>query len=243
MVLKAKGDLILSGHSESAGGSFIKVEINGHGALHGDVECKNFECNGSAKINGNITAHHAAINGSTKVQGNFSSEVMEIHGDLTIDGTAFFRKMEIKGHTRVKKTIKGDDILLDGIIKVAGDCEVEKAELNGAFTIDGLLNADHVEISLHGKSTVKEIGGEVITVSRNRQPILHLDKLIKALRRELHANIIEGDVVKLEYTRARVVRGNSVEIGPGCEIEFIEYSSNLKVSEKALVKKSEKTLK
>ncbi|MGO4889532.1 polymer-forming cytoskeletal protein [Anaerobacillus sp. MEB173] len=240
MVQKAKGDLILSGNSEAGGGSFIKVAINGHGAIHGDVECNDFECNGSAQINGDITSQHAVINGSTKVQGNFSSDEIEIHGDSTIDGNAFFRKMEIKGHTRLKQSLKGDEILLEGIIKVAGDCEVEKAELNGAFTIDGLLNADHVEVTLHGKSSVKEIGGEVITVKRNRHPILHLDKLIKTLSKELHANIIEGDVVKLEYTKAKVVRGNTVEIGPGCEIEFIEYSSDLNVSEKAVVEKSEK---
>lgn len=240
MVQKSKADLILSGHSETGGGSFIKVEINGHGSIHGDVECKDFECNGSAKINGNITSQHAVINGSTKVQGDFSSDEIEIHGDLTIDGNAFFRKMKIKGHTRLKQSLKGDDILLEGIIKVSGDCEMEKAVLNGAFTIDGLLNADHVEITLHGKSSVKEIGGEVITVKRNRYPIFHLDKLIKTLSKELHANVIEGDVVKLEYTKAKVVRGNTVEIGPGCEIEFIEYSSDLIVSEKAVVEKSEK---
>ncbi|OLS36264.1 hypothetical protein BTR22_12230 [Alkalihalophilus pseudofirmus] len=237
---KAKGDLILSGNSESGGGSFIRVEINGQGAIHDGVECNDFECNGSAKINGGITSQRAVINGSAKVQGSLSSEQVEVYGDLTIDGNTSFQKMEIKGHTRVKQSIKGDDILLEGIIKVAGDCEVERAELNGAFTIDGLLNADQVEIILHGKSSVKEIGGEVITVKRNRHPILHLDKLIKPLSKELQADIIEGDIVKLENTKANVVRGKTVEIGPGCEVEFVEYSSDLNVSEKAVVKKSEK---
>ncbi|MFG6146915.1 polymer-forming cytoskeletal protein [Halobacillus sp. B23F22_1] len=240
MVQKAKGDLILSGNSESGGGSFIKVAINGHGAIHGNVECKEFKCNGSGKIKGNITCEHAVINGSTKVHGDFSSDEIKIHGNGTIDGNAFFRKMEIKGNTQWKQSIKGNDLLLEGMMNVDEDCEVEKAELKGAFTIDGLLNADHVEITLHGKSSVKEIGGEVITVKRNRHPVLHLDKLIKTLSKKLHATIIEGDVVKLEYTKARVVRGNTVEIGPGCEIEFIEYRSELNVSEKAVVDKSEK---
>ncbi|MCP3032508.1 polymer-forming cytoskeletal protein [Halobacillus sp. A1] len=240
MVQTSKRDLILSGHSESGGGSFIKVEINGHGAIHGDVECENFKCNGSAKIHGDISSRQAVINGSTKVQGDFSSDEIKIYGDAAIEGHAFFQKMEINGHARTKQSIKGDHILLAGMMKVAGDCEVEKAELNGAFTIDGLLNADQVEISLHGKSSVKDIGGEVITVKRNRHPILHLDKLIKTLSKELQANVIEGDVVKLQYTKAKVVRGNTVEIGPGCEIEYVEYSTDLQVSEKAVVEKSEK---
>ncbi|WP_177167152.1 polymer-forming cytoskeletal protein [Salinibacillus kushneri] len=240
MTRETKGDLVLSGNSETRGGSFIKVAINGNGTINGDVECKDFECNGSAKIDGDITSQYTVINGSTNIQGNFSSDEINIHGDSTIEGNTLFRSMEIKGHTRLKQFLKGDDIFLEGILKIAGDCEVEKAEFNGAFTIDGLLNADQVAITLHGKSSVKEIGGEMITVKRNRYPILHLDKLIKTLSKELHANLIEGDVVKLEYTKAKVVRGNTVEIGPGCEVEYIEYSSNLQVSEKAVVDKYKK---
>lgn len=37
---------------------------------------------------------------------------------------------------------------------------------------------------------------------------------------------IEGDDIHLELTRARVVRGNNVSIGSGCDIDLVEYKNN-----------------
>lgn len=135
---------------------------------------------------------------------------------------------------------KGEHIFLEGAMKIGGDCEVETARLNGAVTIGGQLNADRIAINLHGKSSIKEIGGEMITVKRENHVILHLDKWIKPLSRELNTELIEGDVLELEYTKANVVRGNTVIIGPGCEIGVVEYNKELRVSKEAAVSKSEK---
>jgi cytoskeletal protein CcmA (bactofilin family) len=236
----AKGDLILSGSSETGGGSFTKVEINGSGKITGDVQCETFEVNGSGKLYGNITSEDAMIRGSAGIQGDLTSDKIIINGHSSVDGNVSFRELEVKGHSKVGESLKGDYILLEGMMKVKGDCEVESADLNGAFTIGGLLNGDRITIELQGKSKVKEIGGETITVKRSGPSILNLDKVIKSLSKELEAELIEGDQVKLEYTKAKVVRGNNVEIGPGCEIELVEYGNDLQVSEKAKVKKTEK---
>ena len=42
----------------------------------------------------------------------------------------------------------------------------------------------------------------------------------------LNAEIIEGDEIYLENTKAKVVRGNRVTIGPGCDIDFVEYQNH-----------------
>ncbi|HIC96284.1 TPA: hypothetical protein EYP12_06635 [Candidatus Bipolaricaulota bacterium] len=52
----------------------------------------------------------------------------------------------------------------------------------------------------------------------------------------LEAELIEGDEISLEWTRARTVRGKKIEIGEGCEIERVEYSEELRVSPGAEVK-------
>ena len=51
---------------------------------------------------------------------------------------------------------------------------------------------------------------------------------------------IEGDEVYLEYTRTKVVRGNNVSIGPGCEVELVEYKNNFQQAKGAAVKDSKK---
>jgi cytoskeletal protein CcmA (bactofilin family) len=42
----------------------------------------------------------------------------------------------------------------------------------------------------------------------------------------LEAEIIEGDEIMLENTTAKIVRGNNVMLGAGCDIGTVEYKSN-----------------
>jgi hypothetical protein len=53
--------------------------------------------------------------------------------------------------------------------------------------------------------------------------------------KELTVRIIEGDDIYLENTHAKVVRGNNIEIGPGCEIKLVEYKYSFKKDEMAEV--------
>lgn len=48
--------------------------------------------------------------------------------------------------------------------------------------------------------------------------------------------MIEGDDIYLENTKADIVRGNKVKIGPGCQIGVVEYRDDFTHDSKALVK-------
>ena len=56
----------------------------------------------------------------------------------------------------------------------------------------------------------------------------------------LTADIIEGDLIYLENTNAKIVRGNNVTIGTGCKIELVEYKESFKKDEKSIVDKNNK---
>ena len=102
----------------------------------------------------------------------------------------------------------------------------------------GLLNADEINISLYWPCKAREIGGSKIKVKKDSKlSFLGLKNMISPDRssKELIADIIEGDNVYLEYTKARVVRGNNIELGTGCEIELAEYKNNLKHDDKTTV--------
>lgn len=232
---ETKSKLILSGNGEVSGGSFERVIINGNGKVNGNIRCNDFESNGTAKIDGDVLSQSTVIKGNTKIRGNLQSNEIEVQGNATIEGRLLFGNLQVFGHASIKNGAKGEDINVEGIVKIGGDCEVETAKLRGAFTIDGLLTGDKIEIDLNGKSSVKEIGGETICVKRENAPLLQLDKIIKVLSKELDSELIEGDFIKLEFTRAKVVRGKEVEIGPGCEIDLVEYTKEVHVSDKASV--------
>jgi hypothetical protein len=54
--------------------------------------------------------------------------------------------------------------------------------------------------------------------------------------------VIEGDDIYLENTVAEIVRGNSVEIGPGCTIGLVEYANKFSKDKDSTVKKETKSV-
>ncbi|MGA8943178.1 MAG: hypothetical protein WB502_10735, partial [Thermoactinomyces sp.] len=56
--------------------------------------------------------------------------------------------------------------------------------------------------------------------------------------KSLSADVIEGDEIELEYTRAKVVRGKNVKIGPGCKVDLVEYQDSYDADSDAEVKEA-----
>ncbi len=200
-------NLILSGIGSTNGGTFRTAKIEGIGKVDGDLLCSDFIISGKADVHGDIQAQTAEINGTAAIDGNVNAQQLQIHGNITV-----------RGH------LIGENIQLNGMASVRGNCEAERFDAKGRLQM-GHLNAGAVRITLHGSSTIAEIGGEHIQI--RKQPGIDFAKWLKALPlpfgNRLTAHIIEGDSVYVEYTTAEVVRGNDVVIGPGCEIGMVEY--------------------
>ncbi len=212
---KGMTDLKINGRASSAGGKYNAVIINGEGRIDGDLDCIKLKINGRCDINGNVKADSVDIYGTNSIKGNLEAEKAKIYGNADIEGNVSVDKAETYGS-----------------ISVDGDCNAEVFKIEGTFAIEGLLNAGELELSLYGASKACEIGGENITVKRKgKSGFLGLKGMIQG--KELTVETIEGDEIYLENTQAKVVRGNNIKIGPGCEIELVEYKNSLKQDEKA----------
>ncbi|WNB91490.1 polymer-forming cytoskeletal protein [Bacillus sp. NEB1478] len=253
-------NLKISGSGSASGGVYNHVNVNGSGKITGDIECDIFSCNGSSNVKGNVKAESVKVNGSANIEGNMDAHEVSINGSSDIDGNVNCKEIKIQGSASIKGELKakeiyvrgtssvdgnvaGDEIEIRGQVKIKGDCEAESFNSRGNFSISGLLNAGHIDIELLRHCEAKEIGGEHIVV-RKTNDSTGLKKLIKYFVSQnddsLSADVIEGDHVYLEYTQAKVVRGNTVEIGPGCKIENIEYKESLEIDENAKVGKQQK---
>lgn len=83
-----------------------------------------------------------------------------------------------------------------------------------------------------GESSAGEIGGETILVK-----IGSVRRFFGVYRgKSLKAESIEGTHVTLACAKAKIVRGETVVLGPGCDIDRVEYSKQLTVHEKARVR-------
>jgi cytoskeletal protein CcmA (bactofilin family) len=107
----------------------------------------------------------------------------------------------------------------------------------------GLLNAEEIDIKLRGCSFVDEIGGSNINVKRQscyKSIFERMFMTVSGAQHNLKCNVVEGEDIYLEYTEAKVVRGKNVVIGPGCDIEKIEYSNSITLDDKSKVCNQEK---
>jgi cytoskeletal protein CcmA (bactofilin family) len=243
MGYEERADLRISGAGSAGGGTFNEVKISGAGKITGDIECNYLNSSGASEIKGNIKAKTVKSHGASQIKGNLSAEDVEINGGSNIDGNVEAKDIKIRGGVEIGGSLQAVNVDVMGGIKIKGDCEAEDFKGHGGFTIGGLLNADSIYINIGGGCRAKEIGGEKIEIRRSDKAVYLLQKMIKEMfnwKEDLTAETIEGDEIYIEYTNAKVVRGNNVTIGPECSIGLVEYKSNISISQGADVKEQKK---
>ncbi|MFZ1081444.1 MAG: polymer-forming cytoskeletal protein [Candidatus Kryptoniota bacterium] len=218
-------DLRINGLGNASGGSFNFVQINGKGDINGDIDCIDLQINGLGCMNGNVKAESIRVAGKSEIAGNLNAQELIIDGMMDIHGGIVAQSIENRGMLKVNK-----------------DCGSEIFKSKGGLTINGLLNAGKINIEVYAPCKIKEIGGENIEIRFGSAFGLRkfIDSIFPGWARGLSAETIEGDIIYIEGTTAKVVRGKDVEIGPGCAIDIVEYKNAFKNSGDSKVKQSKK---
>ncbi|GAC43069.1 polymer-forming cytoskeletal protein [Paenibacillus popilliae] len=229
--MEQRHNLKIMGSSQAGGGVYDKVSIMGDGSVHGDVDCRQFSCAGTAHLEGSVKTGVMKIRGTSQVSGSVNVNKLSIQGQVEIRGSMRAAEASIGGMANIGCHLQGERLRLKGSVTVQGDCEFESITANGSLQVEGLLNAGSLDLRLQWPCQAREIGGDTIKIRRgsglgNLLGFLPgLFNIVPDAR--MNADLIEGDYVELEHTTARVVRGNDVVIGPGCEIGQIEYRRQL----------------
>ena len=223
--MKNSGNLIINGTGTYPGGHYDKISIRGEGTISNEVNCSSFHVYGTSEVEENIKANSVRIMGETEVKGNVEAKETLVMGTMVIDHAAQLESVKVFGLLEVGERLVGETANIKGSISVKGDVEYEQFDSSGSFEIKGLLSADTMKIGLSfGDSFAEEIGGGKITVRRKSWMIPFTNIALSKKTGYLTARIIEGDDIYLENTKADIVRGKKVKIGPGCEIGSIEYT-------------------
>lgn len=214
-------DLTLSGVGGAGGGRYRHVKIEGVGRVYGPLACEDFVLQGMGSVSGDVVC----------------ADRFELQGKATVEGGVEAPLILAEGQIHWKGRLRGGTVKLNGFVKASCDCEADRFELEGGFVVDGMLNAEEIEIRLQHRGKVKEIGGRHVRVERARRTnwTSRWGWLVPVLKAELHAETIEGDEIHLSWTTADVVRGNRVVIGAGCRVGRVEYGSELAVHPDASV--------
>ncbi|OAB37708.1 hypothetical protein PMSD_09120 [Paenibacillus macquariensis subsp. defensor] len=220
-------DLRITGNGSSGGGSYAKVKIMGDSIIHGDVECSHFRCMGTASIEGSLKSGNVSCTGNMKVHQGMQSEDISIMGELEVMGGLNAQTLKVNGEVRVEGSLNVEKVKGQGTLSISGDCQGEEIIIRGSVDIGNMLNGEVIEIKLYGPSRAREIGGGKITINKG-MTIPLIGKFSPGANGAMQADSIEGDEIRLENTKAAVVRGRNVYIGSGCEIGLVEYKNEYK---------------
>jgi cytoskeletal protein CcmA (bactofilin family) len=255
-----KADVKIAGSGQTGGGDYNNVKISGSGKIVGDVSCNELSISGSGKVEGHTVAEKVSVSGSARALGNIETGYFKASGSMKIDGDLIANEAKASGSLKVEKDVKakvldvsgsmvilgdlyGETVKCSGDLKIDGNAEVEKLDVHGAIRMEGTLNVGEFNMRLHGNSRAKEIGGEKITIKQSLATSNFVMKMVKSLflsSDKFTTDMIEGDEIYLEETKAQVVRGNKIVIGKGCEIGTVEYRDSLEVVGNGKVEKETK---
>ncbi|SFM23056.1 protein CcmA, bactofilin family [Paenibacillus sp. 1_12] len=233
-------NLLITGSSLATGGLYDRVHIVGEATIDGDLECARLKCVGTLEMEGSLKSGAVNVVGTSSISGNLHADSMKISGTVAIGGAVRLKELQCSGTIEGNGDLYSEQLVLKGEMKTNGDCEAEVFNARGMFHIGGLLNAGTLDIKLHGNCEAKEIGGERIRVTRASlfNPFSFFFK--PSTHALLTAAVIEGDDVHLMNTKAKVVRGNNVIIGSGCEIALVEYKGHFEQQKGAVVHENRK---
>jgi cytoskeletal protein CcmA (bactofilin family) len=214
-------DAKIAGTGTITGGTYGNVTIAGAGNVRGDIDCLAFKVGGMADVTGTVKATSVNVGGTGNFNGDIEGGDVVFNGTADVHGRIAGDLLRIAGTATIDGPVSAQRVEIRGTAKIGGGVEAESFDGQGVFSIGGLLNAGTVTIRLYGGSDARDIGGETIDVRQGKPWSL----LPFFGERNLTADTIEGDTVYLENTRAKVVRGANVTIGPDCEIDLVEYTA------------------
>jgi len=247
---KPKESVTVRGAGELSGGEYDRVRVFGSGAVIGDLCAQHIRSVGGGKFRGRVETGSLSIIGAGEFAADLVAEDVKGIGALSVKGRLEANRLLAVGACAIGGRVFVEEVKTVGALNCTA-LEATSCRVRGGVEIEGLLSADTVLLHIGGgHSRVGDIGGERVEVWRSnfgkRNPLL---KALGALminlgvfgtRSSLQARTIEADEVTLENTRADVVRGKRVEIGPRCEIGRVEYSETLRVHASAKLTEEQK---
>ncbi|CAN5620911.1 polymer-forming cytoskeletal protein [soil metagenome] len=223
------------------GGDFDDISVNGMLDVEGDTKCDSLKVLGICNVEGELIAASAKINGKCRISKNITSDSLKVLGKADIAGNGYFKNTDIEGSINIGGRLSSENVNIQGHLNLTGDCNCESFSSNGKFIIGGLLNSDSINIKLHNSCKVKEIGGTTINIRRGDEiKILGFMKVKfdnpNFRKGFLETDSIEGDEIFLESVKAKIVRGQNVKIGSGCEIDLLEYRGSCEIDPDSVIK-------
>lgn len=159
----------ISGAGHLPGGEYESIHISGSAKIDGDAVCQeDVHVSGAATAKGDLAAKEIHVSGSLQVEGDVHAEAVRISGSAQFAGSMeVCGEMRVSGSAHICKAARIQQLRAAGSLRLDEGVECERFETHGGFAIQGLLNAEQVEIEVGGACQAGEIGGESVRIYRS----------------------------------------------------------------------------
>ncbi len=142
--------------------------------------------------------------------------------------------IESSGSTKFEKDLVAKEVKTSGAFKAEKNVKADSFKASGAFVIEAILEASEIMLKPGADCRIGNIkGGDILVEIGGGGGFFSFVK-----KGSLKVDTIKGNDIYLEGTKADLVEGNSVRIGPGCKIDTVR-GKDIKVHESASVKNRE----
>ncbi len=234
--MEGYNDVSISGMAKVNGGKYRNVDISGLGEVAGDLDAENINVSGVADFKGNVSVKTFKSKGTSSIKGNLDCESLNNSGLVSVDGQLKAENIHSGGRFSAEGGIKAHKIQSRGYVYSGEGVESEEFLSKGAFKIKGLLNSNKVEAIFGGYCYAREIGGEDISIKHSGLFDFSFILGIFGKKERLESELIEGNMINIEYSDVKTVRGSIVKIGEKCIIDQVEYSESLEIHPDSKVK-------
>lgn len=199
------------------------VTITGSGVVRGDLKAEVLKVAGSGVVRGHLSAERVTVAGALSVENGVRAETVKVAGELSSGGGVECSTLKIAGALETKGDVKAERFSIAGGI-TCRNLEFERG------TVAGFLKCEEMK----GDSLEWKLGRTISEIRSIQVKHLHIRPRGRLFRGRLNAEKIEGEYIYLHSVKAHMVRGEDVEIGPGCVIDLVE-AKKMRISQRAKV--------
>ncbi len=194
-------------------------------------EYNEINCEGVVKCKGDVKAERIHIEGVFSAKGKIESKYMECEGTGTFSDSIRVDTLDIEGVMTLKENaaIEANRITCEGVLTSDGEISADYFHAEGCIKAKEIVG-DTIEIlnakGKHGLNGLK-FNIDLNFLGGYKKTVTHYVSKI---------DTIEATNIIIEGVRAVNVNGESVTIGPYCEVDNVDCSGTLKVHNTAIVK-------
>lgn len=247
-----KGTVI--GNSEIFGGRFKKLRIIGNTEITGRTEIEKLSVVGNLEAKEPVTADIVKLTSHNFFEkldakhiimrwGDRNTEVFKLNGSINAELLEVLAKCRLEGCFNIK------NYLVSGFLEAETEISCENFICPGIVKLPS-VNASNIYIYPRASTVIKELFGTQIHIQKkfdesffNISSRYSWKKHMRKAASEnsmLEIECIEADDIYIEHTKALHVSGKNVKVGPGCNIEHLEYMESVSTASDAVIGTLEK---